>query len=59
MTPPADTERDKHHRFPGAIISYGVWLSSRFTLSCRDVEALLCARGIMVWRGNIADRWGK
>src|SRR4029450_14033102 len=48
MAPPADTERCQHHRFPGAIISHGVWLSSRFTLSSRDVEELLCKRGIMV-----------
>src|SRR5215475_3273985 len=48
LGPPADTERDKHHRFPGDIISHGVWLSSRFTLRSRDVEELLCARGIMV-----------
>jgi hypothetical protein len=26
MTPPATTERSKHHRFPGEIISHGVWL---------------------------------
>jgi hypothetical protein len=26
MTPPANTERYKHHRFPGEIISPGVWL---------------------------------
>jgi len=48
MTPPADTERYKNHRFPGEIISHGVWLSYRFTLSYRDVEELLFARGIMV-----------
>src|SRR5215467_8381422 len=47
MTPPADTERDQHHRFPGDIISHGVWLSSRFTLRSRDVKELLFARGIM------------
>jgi putative transposase len=46
MTPPADTERDKNHRFPGDIISHGVWLYDRFTLSYRDVEELLCERGI-------------
>jgi hypothetical protein len=33
MIPPADTERSKHHRFPGAMISHGVWLYYRFTLS--------------------------
>jgi putative transposase len=48
MTPPADTERDKNHRCPGASISHGVGLSSRCTLSSRDVAELLCARGIMV-----------
>jgi putative transposase len=48
MTPPADPERYKHHRFPGEIISHGVWLSYRFTLSYRDVQELLCERGIDV-----------
>jgi hypothetical protein len=36
MTPPADTERYKNHRFPGEIISHGVWLYYRFTLSGVD-----------------------
>ena len=40
MTPPADTVRYKNHRFPGKIISHGVWLSYRFTLSYRDVQEL-------------------
>src|SRR5215470_20076058 len=48
MTPPADTERYKNHRFPGEMISYGVWLSSRFTLSYRDVQELLFERGVTV-----------
>ena len=48
MTPPADPERYKNHRFPGEIISHGVWLSYRFTLSYRDVEELLFERGITV-----------
>jgi putative transposase len=48
MTPPTDTARDKNHRFPGDIISHGVWLSSRFTLSDRDVQELLFERGIIV-----------
>ena len=48
MTPPADPERYKNHRFPGEIISHGVWLYYRFTLSYRDVEELLCERGITV-----------
>jgi hypothetical protein len=25
MTPPADATRDKNHRFPGDIMSHGVW----------------------------------
>jgi putative transposase len=33
MIPPANTERYKNHRFPGEIISYGVWLYYRFPLS--------------------------
>src|SRR5262244_1504607 len=48
MTPPADTERYKNHRFPGEIISHGVWLSYRFPLSYRDVQELLFERGITV-----------
>jgi putative transposase len=48
MTPPADTARYKNHRFPSEIISHGVWLYYRFTLSYRDVQELLFARGIDV-----------
>ena len=44
MTPPADPERYKNHRFPGEIISHGVWLYYRFPLSYRDVEELLFER---------------
>src|SRR5215218_10061494 len=48
MTPPANTERYKNHRFPAEIISHGVWLYYRFTLSYRDVQELLFERGIDV-----------
>jgi putative transposase len=48
MTPPAAPERYKHHRFPGEIISHGVWLYDRFPWSYRDVQELLCERGIDV-----------
>jgi putative transposase len=48
MTPPADPARYKNHRFPGEIISHGVWLYYRFPLSYRDVEELLLERGIDV-----------
>ena len=48
MPPPANTERYKNHRFPGEIISHGVWLYYRFTLSYRDVQELLFERGVTV-----------
>ena len=48
MTPPVDTERYKNHRFPPEIISHGVWLYYRFTLSYRDVQEILMERGIIV-----------
>jgi putative transposase len=48
MTPPANPARYKNHRFPGEIISHGVWLYYRFTLSYRDVQELLFERGIDV-----------
>src|ERR1051325_4354508 len=57
MIPPADTERSKHHRFPGAMISHGVWLYYRFTLSYRDVQELLCERGVTVSPEAIRQ-WG-
>ena len=36
------------HRYPGEVIAHAVWLYHRFTLSYRDVEELLAARGILV-----------
>jgi putative transposase len=48
MTPPTRRERYKHHRFPGEIISHGVWLYYRFPLSYRDVQEILFERGIDV-----------
>jgi putative transposase len=35
----------KHHRFPTEIISHAVWLYYRFSMSDRDVKALLFERG--------------
>src|SRR5262245_47248747 len=46
MTPAPNTERYKNHRFPAEIISHGVWLYYRFTLSYRDVQELLLDRNI-------------
>ena len=36
------------YRFPPEIISHAVWLYHRFSLSFRDVEELLAARGVVV-----------
>jgi hypothetical protein len=44
MTPSAHTEHCKNRRFPGEMISHGVWLYYRFTLSYRDVQELLTDR---------------
>jgi hypothetical protein len=48
MNTPALPDHDKPHRFPSEIISHAVWLYFRFCLSCRDVEELLFARGMLV-----------
>ena len=41
------------HRFPTGVISHGVWLYYRFSLSLRDVEELLAKRGITVTHETI------
>jgi len=38
----------KGYRFPPTIISHGVWLYFRFSLSYRDVEELMAQRGMVV-----------
>jgi len=48
MTPPANSQRYKNHRFPAEIISHGVWPYYRFSHSYRDVQDLLLERGIDV-----------
>lgn len=48
MNTPASANRYKNHRFPGEIISHGVWLYFRFCLRYHDVEELLFAHGIIV-----------
>ena len=59
MTPLADTERYKNHRFPGEIISHGVWLYHRFTLIYRDVQELLFEPGVPVSHEAIRQRCQK
>ena len=39
------TKAYRGFRFPGEVISHGVWLYHRFTLSFRDVEELLGEAG--------------
>jgi hypothetical protein len=48
MDTPTLTNRYRNHRFPAEIISHGVWLYYRFCLSYREVEELLCVRGVIV-----------
>ncbi len=47
------------HRFPAEIISHAVWLYHRFTLSFRDVEDLLAARGIIVCFATVLLQTGE
>ena len=42
-------------RFPAEIIEHVVWLYHSFSLSLRDVEAILAARGIVVPYESIRD----
>ncbi len=44
------------YRFPPEIIAHAVWLYYRFARSCRDVEELLAARGVIVTDETIR-RW--
>lgn len=55
MTSPAEPTYYKHHRFPGEILSHGVWLYYRFPLSYRDVQELLFERNIDVTSEVIAS----
>lgn len=48
--------RYKNHRFPTEIISHAVGLYFRFCLSFRDVEELLCERGVVVTYEAIRKR---
>jgi putative transposase len=57
--PAANTERYKNYRFPGEIISHGVWLSYQFSLSFRDVQEILLERGIEVSHESIRKWCGK
>ena len=55
MTPPPSPYRG--FRFPAEVIQYAVWLYHCFSLSLRDVELILAARGIVVSYESIRE-WG-
>ena len=44
-------------RFPAELIEHAVWLYHCFSLSLRDVETILAARGVIVSYESIRD-WG-
>ena len=44
-------------RFPAEVIEHAVWLYQWFSLSLRDVETILAARGIVVSYESIRE-WG-
>ncbi len=46
----------KRHRFPPELIRHSIWLYAKFTLSFRDVEEMLAARGVDVSYETIR-RW--
>src|SRR5262245_50395794 len=48
MTTTSSSPTYKGYRFPAEIISHAVWLYYRFSLSFRDVQELLAARGIVL-----------
>ena len=48
MTTPAPPALYKGYRFPAEIIGHCVWLYFRFSLSYRDVEEMMAARGVVL-----------
>lgn len=46
----------KGHRFPAAVISHAVWIYHRFSMSFREVEEILAARGVRV-RYETIRKW--
>ena len=48
MTPTDSLPIYTGYRFPAEIISHVVWLYYRFSLSYRDVEELMAARGVVL-----------
>ena len=55
MMPPPNPYRG--FRFPAEVIEHAVWLYHCFSLSLRDVETILAARGVVVSYESIRE-WG-
>ena len=51
--------RYKGYRYPIEVIGHAVWLYHRFTLSLRDVEEVMLARGVVVTHETIRSRCAK
>ena len=51
--------RYKGYRYPIEVIGHAVWLYHRFTLSLRDAEELMLARGVVVTYETIRSRCAK
>src|SRR5689334_8881113 len=52
MTPPAEPERSKNHRFPGEIISHGVWLYSTHPVWTRSAATCSVNYSATSWRDS-------
>lgn len=66
MTKPKQSGAYSGHRFPPEIIGYAVWAYYRFSLSLRNVEDLLAARGVVVsyetiraWAAKFGSQYAK
>ena len=57
MAPPTTPSPYRGFRFPAEIIQHAVWLYHCFSLSLREVELILAARGIVVSYESIRE-WG-
>jgi putative transposase len=55
---PASPNPYRGFRFPAEVIQHAVWLCHCFSLSLRDVELILAARGVAVSYESIRE-WGQ
>ncbi len=50
---PTSSPAYRGYRFPAEIIGHAVWMYFRFSLSYRDIEELLAARGVVVTNATV------